>query len=138
MWEYSVDGAIAAKFVISENLKMKIFIICPVRNMTETENTTILNYIKRLEDNGNIVHYPPRNTNQNDECGIRICLDNSNAIKESDEVHVYWNKDSKGSLFDLGMAFSMGKTIRLINSKDIIKTSYKSFENVLLYLHGKN
>jgi len=114
---------------------MNIFIICPVRDLTVEEDNKIQTYISKLENQGHSVHYPPRNTNQNDDCGVDICSENAVAIRTADEVHIYWNGKSKGSLFDFGMAFVKGKRIRLINYKDINKTPSKSFNNVLLYLH---
>ena len=115
---------------------MKIFIICPVRNIKKQENQTIQQYIAKLESQGHQVHYPPRDTNQNDKVGFNICTENKHAVESADEVHVYWNPTSTGSLFDLGMAFALGKTIQLINSVE--STPTKSFNNVLLKLQEMN
>lgn len=113
---------------------MKVFIICPVRHLEKKEKKKIMEHIKRLEDQGHQVHYPSRNTNQDDPIGYNICLQNTQAIIDADEVHIYWNSKSKGSLFDLGMAFIIDKTIRLIN--EVKTTEHKSFENVLLKLNS--
>ncbi len=122
--------------------KRKIFLICPVRNMTEEERKKMEQYIKNLEKQGHKIHWPPRDTNQDDPIGLRICTDNARAIIEADEIHVWWNPDSKGSLFDLGMAFMLdvlrGKKIILANPENIDKTDSKSFNKVLLVLHSKN
>ena len=111
---------------------MKIFVICPVRNLTEEESYIIKSHIIKLEKKGIKVHYPPRDTNQVDSIGFRICTDNMVAIELADEIHVFWNGKSKGSMFDLGMAFALGKKIKLINK--LKSTECKSFENVLLEL----
>jgi hypothetical protein len=111
---------------------MNIFIICPVREVTEEEKRQIEAHVFNLEMSGCKVHWPQRDTNQNDLVGLNICTQNKNAIINADEIHVYWNSKSTGSLFDFGMAFSLGKPIRLIN--DVKKTPHKSFENVLLEL----
>lgn len=37
-------------------------------------------------------------------------------MKEADEVHIIWDVNSKGSHFDLGMAFALGKPIHLIEA----------------------
>lgn len=111
---------------------MKVFIICPVRSLNDKEKSFIEQYIQTLEEQGNEVHYPPRNTNQDDYIGYNICLQNCLAILEADEVHVYFNKDSKGTLFDLGMAFMACKIVKLINKLE--PTEHKSFENVLIAL----
>ncbi len=122
---------------MSENLEKKIFLICPVRNITDKENQFLQEYISELESNGNSVHYPPRDTNQDDPIGYNICTENCAAIDAADEVHIYWNPGSSGSGFDLGMAFMGQKPIKLINKDKIPKTPHKSFENVLHELDKK-
>ncbi|MBT3691294.1 hypothetical protein HOG16_03575 [Candidatus Woesearchaeota archaeon] len=116
---------------MAENLEKKIFLICPVRNITDEENQFLQNYISELESGNNKVHYPPRDTDQEDPIGYDICSENREAISAADEVHIYWNPGSSGSGFDLGMAFMEHKPIKLINKDKIPKTSHKSFENVL-------
>ena len=101
--------------------------------MTEEERVYLDAYVKNLEDQGIDVHYPPRDTNQNDTIGFRICSQNKKAIIESDEVHIFYNPNSTGSLFDIGMAFAFEKPIRLINKVET--TEGKSFANVLNYLN---
>ena len=58
------------------------------------------------------------------------------AIKSADEVHIYWNSSSKGTLFDIGMTFALGKQVKLINAEDVELTPHKSFQNVLHVLNG--
>ena len=48
---------------------------------------------------------------QNDPTGQRICEEHLQAMIKCDEVHVYWDVDSKGSHFDLGMAYALEKDI---------------------------
>lgn len=112
---------------------MKIFLICPVRNATEDQKTAMNNYITSMENNGNKVYYPARDTNQIDSIGFRICNDNKMAIFDADEVHIFWDKDSKGSLFDLGMAFALDKPLRIVNLESIEMTKTKSFTNMIKY-----
>jgi len=45
---------------------MKIFLICSVRDATDEEKIEQEEYIKRLERAGHGVHWPPRDTDQND------------------------------------------------------------------------
>lgn len=116
---------------------MKIFVICPVRNATEGETSKLENYVASREKTGDVVHWPARDTNQNDKVGLRICTDNRRAIFEADEVHIWFNPASQGTLFDIGIAFALEKKIRLINSEMIAPTEGKSFANVLLALHNK-
>lgn len=111
---------------------MKIFLICPVREITEEEKTAIGRYVAHLEKAGHRVYWPPRDTDQNDPVGLRICQDNRRALEESDEIHIWWNEKSQGSLFDLGMAFALKKKIVLVNADSVRQTPHKSFSNVLL------
>lgn len=60
---------------------MKIYIICPVRNADDATKCRIRNYAKSLETQG------PMKSN------------------------VFWDADSRGSHFDLGMAYALGKQI---------------------------
>jgi hypothetical protein len=113
------------------SLEKKIFLICPVRNITKEEDTFLQGYISSLEEKGHKVHYPPRDTNQDDPIGLDICSENRAAIRESDEVHIYYNPESSGSGFDFGMVFMVEKPIKLINKKEIERTPHKSFQNVL-------
>jgi len=108
-----------------------IYICCPVRNLTNREKRFINKYVSKLEQEGNIVHLPYRDTNQKDDIGYRICTDNKSAIKYSDEFHIYYNPSSTGSFFDLGIAFGYNKKIVIINQ--IEKTESKSFANMISY-----
>lgn len=109
-----------------------IFLICPVRNATETQKAKMAEYINALEDHGNTVYYPARDTNQTDDTGLRICKDNRAEIIKADEVHVFWDKTSTGSHFDIGMAFALNKPIILANKDEIERTEGKSYNNMIL------
>jgi hypothetical protein len=115
---------------------MKIYLICPVRNITEEQNQEIKEYVELMERDGNKVHYPPRDVNQNDETGYNICLSHKTAIVSCDRVDIFWDVHSSGSHFDLGMAFSLNKKIKLVkafiedsNSKSYLKVIKKLGED---------
>jgi hypothetical protein len=112
--------------------KYDIFLICPVRNATDDQKALMEAYITSLEHQGKKVYYPNRDTNQVDPIGYRICKDNKKAIKQSKEIHIFWDKDSQGSLFDLGMAFAMGKPLTIVNLENLQPTPTKSFVNMVL------
>ena len=112
-----------------------VFLICPVRNLEQQEKERIQSYVSGLEQDGKKVHWPPRDTNQEDSVGLRICQDNREAIRKADEVHVWWNPSSQGSLFDVGMSFAMEKKTILANPEAVQSTPHKSFNNVLLALN---
>lgn len=105
---------------------MRTFLICPVRGHDKTETENI---VKKLEDDGFTVHWPHRDTDQEDETGYRICCQNRDAIESADVIHLLWDGKSKGVLFDLGMAFAMGKKIIPLEMPP--QTSHKSFQNMV-------
>lgn len=110
-----------------------VFLICPVRNATEEQKALMLKYIEKLGAEGKTVYYPARDTNQIDpDGGIKICLDNMQAISLSKEIHIFWDENSSGSLFDLGVAFGLGKPLLIVNRDSVIQTEGKSFANMIL------
>jgi len=117
----------------------RVFIICPVKNATKSDQDFLNTYVNMLEELGTHVHYPERDTNQVDLKGLgyNICEENKRAMRWADEVHVYWAKDSEGSRFDLGMCSMSEKPLFLINKWNVKKTKKKSIQNVLLALDKK-
>lgn len=105
---------------------MKSFLICPVRGKPPKEYEAI---VETLESDGFAVHWPPRDTNQDDPTGLRICRDNAAAIGRADVVHVIWDGKSQGCLFDLGVAFALRKQIIPIELPEA--TLEKSFQNMV-------
>ena len=122
-----------------EKSKKSAFLICSVRNATKEETAIADAYVKWLEAKGYKVHWPPRDTDQKDPRGLRICNDNCEAMIKSDEIHIMWNPTSQGSLFDFGMAFVLRKLqkkkVVLANFKSLIPTPEKSFTNVAMDIH---
>lgn len=122
-----------------KNIKMyykyDVGIICSVRTGADKEYRE--EYVQALENKGIRVFYPGRDTEQIDESGgIRICRDNEYSFRNSYEIHVIFHPESQGSLFDLGMVFSMGKPIHVVNPLE--RTKEKSFKNVLIDLNDKD
>ena len=97
---------------------MKIFVICPVRNADPEVTAAIAEAVAELEAEGHIVHWPARDTDQKDPIGNRICAVNCQAIEEADRVIIWWDPDSQGSLFDIGMAWALRKPLSLMNHVD--------------------
>lgn len=106
---------------------MRAFLICPVRghDMQETEQV-----VESLERAGYEVYWPHRDTDQTDTVGLDICKANRAAILKADVVFVVWDGESKGCLFDLGMAFAFGKSVRVIEVPPIV-TGQKSFQAMM-------
>ena len=105
---------------------MKTFLICPVRGHSPEETAEI---VTNLEKEGWEVHWPHRDTNQEDEHGLNICKENREAIIEADIIHLIWDGKSTGSLFDLGMTFALRKEIKVIDLPPL--TEGKSFQNMI-------
>ena len=93
---------------------MRAFLICPVREHDIHETEEI---VRGLELQGWEVHWPPRDTPQTDPIGLEICGANLRAIKVADRIFVVWDGKSQGCLFDLGMAFALGKRITVIEAQ---------------------
>jgi nucleoside 2-deoxyribosyltransferase len=113
-------------------IKYDVFLICPVRDANLEQKQKMEQYIQKLESKGKTVYYPARNTDQIDPIGYRICFDNMNAIKQSKFIHIFYDKTSQGSLFDLGMAFALGKPLTIVNLDEIEPTEGKSFANMIM------
>jgi len=119
---------------------MNIFIICPVRNCTEEWKDGLSKYVTMLENQGHKVHYPPRDTNQNDNIGYNICIQNKKAIEEADEIHIAWDGKSEGCLFDIGIAFALNKRVQVITGyfPELPKIKQKSFVTMIWNWEGKS
>ena len=120
---------------------MRIFLISPVRKITEEEHRKIMDYVSKMEGEGHEVYFPHRDTDQNDFVGNRICRDNLEAIKASDEVHVWWTETSTGTLFDMGMSFALGKIIKAVNEVPPTdgRSSFNNFLNWCTHIYqGEN
>lgn len=104
----------------------RAFLICPVRGHSSKETARI---VQQLEGEGWQVHWPHRDTDQDDPTGYKICQQNHQAIKDADTVFVIWDGDSQGCLFDLGMAFALGKPIKVLALPN--PTEGKSFQNMM-------
>lgn len=156
---------------------MGIYLICPVRKkkkgwirrfleyirvLADEENNeqkAIKEWVEMMENHGCPVHWPPRDTNQNDPIGLLICEDHAEEILENEITMIWWDEESKGSHFDLGMAFmlaALGKMLKngeltleklgellngryerfilTVDSKKPKRTPHKSYNNVLLEL----
>ena len=105
---------------------MKAFLICPVRGHLPDETFEI---VCGLERDGWDVHWPFRDTAQDDPTGFEICSTNREAIDQADMVFVMWDGKSTGCLFDLGIAFALNKLIQVLDAPAL--TEGKSFQNMM-------
>jgi nucleoside 2-deoxyribosyltransferase len=102
----------------------KIYIICSVRGATNKVKDKLETYTKKLVlQGGHEVHLPHIHTDQ-DNTSIGICDENVEAIKWADEVHIFYDSTSTGSHFDMGVAFALGKPIKVIENE-----SYEAYKD---------
>lgn len=90
---------------------MNVYIICAVRNARQERIAEIRQYVERLRGDGHSVHFPPDDAPQDDPTGRAICETHRAAMQSADQCHVFWDVESKGSHFDLGMAYALGVPI---------------------------
>jgi len=76
-------------------------------------------YLSRMQEHADILTYkghqvklPALDSIKGDE--LAICSYNRSIIEWADEVHVFWDQRSLGTIFDLGMAFALRKPIKVI------------------------
>lgn len=114
---------IGAKIEKIENnpIENKIFLICPVRNATKNQKKWIENFVKEKYVVGYIIHAPHLHTVQSDLFGgYAICKQNAEAVATSEEIDIYYDQSSTGSVFDLGVAYALNKPLVLLNKEEII------------------
>lgn len=97
-------------------MNKKIFIICSVRGASAEYQKKLEEYVLKLENDGNTIHLPHRNTNQSGR-GIEICTQNAEAIRNADEVHIFYNSASQGTHFDMGVAFALKKPLVVVENE---------------------
>jgi nucleoside 2-deoxyribosyltransferase len=107
----------------------KVFIICTVRGASDEYKQKLEDYVKSLEDKNIEVHLPHRDTNQ-DASGYEICNQNAQAIAMCDEVHIFYNPDSQGTHFDMGVAFAYGRKMVVVENVEY-DPAKKSFARML-------
>jgi hypothetical protein len=144
MPKMSEDPALYPKGTVSQELRYpkRIFVICPVRNIKPEILKFLTAYVENLEKNPDCIVYWPYRDNpfqKIDKIGMKILLHNRSFMIDADEVHIYYDRESIGSVFDFGMLLMClelynDKGIILINPEDVWPTPEKSFENFILEL----
>ena len=125
----------SASLESKEKVTKTIFLISPVRNISSEEEKLISEYVQRLENEVNIVYWPFRdNPLEKTNRVLDICVENMEAIKKSDEVHIWFSSTSEGSRIDIGTVIALNKKLVLANPEAIKPTKKKSFNNLLIAL----
>lgn len=118
----------------------KVFLISPVQRVTPEENARIGAYVAELEASGKEVHWPIRDTKQEDPTGgFTVCSDNFQAMAAAHEIHIWYAESSGGSKFDMGIVFAfammdMRQRIVIANDGEIPVTEGKCFIKVMRHL----
>lgn len=117
---------------------MKVFLISPVRGIDEATRLKIEAHVQKLEKQGHEVHFPLRDTKQDDPTGgYEICRANFRAMINAQEVHVWYDETSNGSKFDMGGVFMLvemldwQKRVVIVNDNEVTDNLEKSFYKVL-------
>jgi len=85
-----------------------VFLVSPVRQITDEIKEKVATYVKKLENEGYKVHWPIRDTNQVDPSGgINICDANFKGMLDADEIHLWYLTSSSGIHFDMGGVYMM-------------------------------
>jgi hypothetical protein len=108
------------KKIVDNPIDNKIFLICPVRNATPEQRKWIEDFVIEKYSEGYSIHAPHLHTRQIDLFGgYAICMQNAEAVATSKEIDIYYDQSSTGSVFDLGVAYSLHKPLKLLNKDEI-------------------
>lgn len=116
----------------NNSISNKIFLICPVRNATNEQREWIENYVKEKNECGYIIHAPHLHTRQNDLFGgYAICKQNALAVASSNEIDIYYDQKSTGSVFDLGVSYALRKPLVLLNENELVFNNENEIDNII-------
>ena len=87
------------------------FVICTVRGASEEYKKKLEDFVSEKEGEGWEMHLPHRDTKQ-DAKGFDICFQNYSAISNADKVFIFYNPDSQGTHFDMGVTFAIAQMVK--------------------------
>lgn len=118
--------------IVNNPIKNKIFLICPVRNATIEQRKWIEDFVEEKYNEGCIIHAPHLHTRQEDLFGgYAICKQNAEAVASSEEVDIYYDQTSTGSVFDLGVSYALHKPLIVLNSEEIEFNNDDLIDNII-------
>jgi len=136
------------KFLLKSSPNRKqAFIICPVANASQNQKNRIDDVILDFANKGYKVYYPARDTNQSPfeneiyTGGYNINCKNAIAISNSQIILIFYDRQSRGLFFDLGVLYShmmnnSSINVTVINNEDINPLQYS--DKILLSIISKN
>ena len=118
--------------IVNNPIENKIFLICPVRNATIEQKKWIENFVYEKYKEGYIIHAPHLHTRQSDLFGgYAICKQNALAVATSNEINIYYDQTSTGSVFDLGVAYALNKPLVILNKEQIEFNDNDTIDNIV-------
>jgi nucleoside 2-deoxyribosyltransferase len=90
------------------------------------------NHARNIRGGGDTVCFPAfDNHPELDDLGV--CEHNRDLIEWADEIHLFWDQRSMGTVFDFGMCFALRKPVKIIYMET------KTFRGVMeKYSHREN
>lgn len=111
---------------------MNVFIIHSMGMSNEA-----IEYAEKLEEEGHITFVPARDTEQYNTTRHGIISNNLKGIEWADEIHMFWDLSSLGSIFDLGSAYALGKPVKIVKTKRYHWTKFiDEYEDRYIWLEG--
>lgn len=63
--------------------------------------------------------------------GYAICKQNAEAVATSEEIDIYYDQSSTGSVFDLGVAYALHKPLKVLNKEEIVFNEDDFIDNIV-------
>jgi hypothetical protein len=102
-------------------MSQEVYILSPVRQVTDEQAVVIATHVQKVKDEGDIVFNPIQNAPQDDPTGYHIVITELASLygssKRGGRVDMLWNlggKPSEGSRVDLGIAYALSLECRLV------------------------
>ena len=99
-----------------------VYILSPVRKVTNEQSTAIEDHVSRLKKTGVVIFNPKLDAPQADATGYNIVMTELNflheASKHNGRIDIFWNlggSPSEGSRVDMGMGYALGLRYNLVD-----------------------
>ena len=116
---------------------MRIFLICPISQVTSEETEAIGAWVKGQEAEGHSVYWPTRDIFPT-AGSLRTGQDNRDEMEKAEAIYIWWKPGNEDCLFYLGMVFAMYRTVFVVNVDELLETPRpigNSYTNLLLSMN---
>lgn len=93
---------------------MKIVVACPIRISTGEENRRAQEYIRAVKAMGHEVFSYWDTLQEACPTGADILEKHLQAVRECEELHVFWKESSRGTHWEVGTAVALNKRIVIV------------------------